>query len=406
MLGWSATGVPWFCMATEDLYALAGLDAPLDALHASRLRYLKRAIGVAPPVLWQLLWQTSSPNSWMANLWRSFQWFGQHYPHMAKEAPSDLQGWITMVAVDAGWKGRVRTALKACRQFRIRQAEGKKWSLSVVGSLREMGGISDESEMLPIPHPQGWRCGLCQQVFSTKRALAMHASQMHNYKPEGKYYVLGPDCLACGKRYFSRNRSLRHFQTSLKCASILQACFAPAREETVELADGADREYAQALSKQGWNPMKAFRPPLQMPWVSLPPCNSTAAQKMRAKWEVRNGNEQKGYQVAVQWQHMQVDSDGVSQPSHRVGILRRLNGPMCLILMVAPMKDVTTSFSRKAPLFNPWHRASQQGSSSIFSVDIAELVTFSIRLKVMKFESIFMSFASPLTFVWPKSFPT
>ena len=140
MLGFSSADVPWYHMTTEDLYALAGLDAPMDALHAARLRYVKRAILVAPPVLWQLLWQTNSPNSWMVHMMKSFQWFHMHYPHMVHEPPTDLRGWLTLVAVDQGWKGRIKTAMKACRQFRLRQAEGRKWTMSVMGHLRTLGG--------------------------------------------------------------------------------------------------------------------------------------------------------------------------------------------------------------------------------------------------------------------------
>ena len=299
LLGFTSDEVPWYHMATEDLYALAGLDAPMDALHAARLRYVKRAIRVAPPVLWQLLWQTRSANSWMAQLSQSFKWFRLHYPHTAKEFPSDLRGWLTMVAVDHGWKGRVKTALKACRQFRLRQAEGRKWTMSVLGHLRNLGGGDGDQ---PLAHSQGWLCGLCNQVFPTRRALAMHASQTHGYKPEAKYFVLGQDCLACGKRYFSRQRNLRHFQTSSKCAMALQACFAPASEETVEQADEEDRQVAALMMKSGWNPMKAFRPPLQMPMVALPPRRSQEAQSMQECRVARNGSGQKGFQIAEHWQ--------------------------------------------------------------------------------------------------------
>ena len=106
LLGFTSEEVPWFYMSTEDLYALAGLDAPMDALHANRLRYVRRAVQVAPPILWKLLWQTTVPQSWMTRLVESFQWFGQHYPFLAADYPKDLQGWLTMVALDTGWKGR------------------------------------------------------------------------------------------------------------------------------------------------------------------------------------------------------------------------------------------------------------------------------------------------------------
>ena len=79
------------------------------------------------------------PQSWMTRLVESFQWFGQHYPYLAADYPKDLQGWLTMVALDTGWKGRVKTALKSCRQYRMRVAQGRKWTMSITGSLRTLG---------------------------------------------------------------------------------------------------------------------------------------------------------------------------------------------------------------------------------------------------------------------------
>lgn len=136
----------------------------------------------------------------------------------------------------------------------------------------------------------------------------MHASQAHGYKPAAKYFVLGPDCLACGKRYFSRRRNIRHFQTSSKCATMLRACFAPACEEAVAVADAEDRQFAAMMLRNGWNPMKAFRPPLQMPKVTLPPHNSPEAQAMKQCWVDRNGSSQKGFEIAEHW-HVQHPGD-------------------------------------------------------------------------------------------------
>ena len=317
MLGFSSDEVPWFQMTTDELYAMAGLDAPADALHAARLRYIKRAIKVAPPILWRLLWRTKSKQSWMARLQQSFDWFLQHYPHLGPEAPQDLEGWLTMVAVDTGWKGRVKTALKACRQFRLRQAEGRKWTLSITGHLRNLGGYPHHQ---PVSNQPGWTCGTCGQVFRTKRAVAMHASKVHGYRQIAKYFVLGQDCVACGKRFFSRHRNIRHFQTSMRCSTKLMACFSPAGEEVVEIADEQDRKVAATMLRDGWNPTKAFCPPVQLPWVALPPCNSSAANEMQACWVTRNGDDPKGFQVADQWQ-VRPFEDGSSE----VALLQ--NGP-------------------------------------------------------------------------------
>lgn len=189
----------WFQLTTEDLYALAGLDAPLDCLHAARLRYLRRAIKVAPPLLWKLLWNTHSATSWFSCLKQSFAWFQQHYPHPKFDFPSSIEDWLALVAIDGSWKGRVKAALTACRQFRIRQAEGKKWTLMFEHQLRGLGGGQERDAAV---QGAGWKCGACGAKFRSKRAVAMHASQMHGYKQVAKYYVLGETCFSCGKNLF------------------------------------------------------------------------------------------------------------------------------------------------------------------------------------------------------------
>ena len=310
MIGLHQDDVAWYQLATEDLYALAGLDAPLDGLHAARLRYVKRAIKVAPPILWKLLWSTHSPQSWLPRLQESFAWFARHYPHPTFEAPVDLAGWLTMVAVDGSWKGRVKAALKACKQFRIRNAEGKRWTLSMIQNISRGGGTMQTQA---VSGGDGWCCSVCHMSFRSKRAVAMHASKVHGYRQKAKYFVLGEDCMACGKRFFSRQRNIRHFQMSQTCSAWIMACFAPADEDTVEAADVVDRQYAQKMLRQGWQPVKALCPPLKVPMAALPPSMSEEAQEMRGKWEERYGNDPKGYQVADQWRLVSCGGDEYQQ---------------------------------------------------------------------------------------------
>ena len=288
----------WFQLGTEDLYALAGLDAPMDCLHAARLRYVRRAIKVAPPILWQLLWNTHSAESWLVGLQQSFDWFQHHYPHPHFSFPREMSGWLAMIAVDGSWKGRVKSALAACKQFRIRQAEGKKWTMLMEHRLHRSGcGPAPES----VVPGAGWKCGVCEMTFRSKRALAMHASQLHGYKQIAKYYVLDDTCVSCGKHYFSRHRNIRHFQMSAKCSEKIMACFAPAPESAVDAANEADRLIARDMIRQGWRPVKAFRPPLKAPFVELPLPQSEAAKAMLGKWKVRNGEDARGFSLAGQW---------------------------------------------------------------------------------------------------------
>jgi hypothetical protein len=79
-----------------------------------------------------------------------------------------------------------------------------------------------------------WRCNLCDASFDTKKALAVHARHKHQYRTQLKYFVFGDECLACGKKFFSRTRLLAHTGASKACKDSYFACFVPAAEEVVE----------------------------------------------------------------------------------------------------------------------------------------------------------------------------
>jgi len=73
--------IPAFHFSTEELCALVGLHSPTDSLYAGCLRYLKRAVRTAPALLWSLVHDTISDNSWMSSVKRSLEWMCTHYPY-------------------------------------------------------------------------------------------------------------------------------------------------------------------------------------------------------------------------------------------------------------------------------------------------------------------------------------
>jgi hypothetical protein len=276
--------IPPFHFTTAELCAIVGVHSPEDLLHANRLRYVKRAIQVAPRCLWSLLYHNTHSNSWLAHFQESCNWLWDHAPGSRPQCFDDAAQAISFIALDVKWIGRIRTALKSCRQFRAAHADGKLWTLRMQNHLSKY-------EVLPsfhsAPQHQVWKCGLCDSSFHTKKALAVHARHKHQYKTLLKFYVLGDQCQACGKMFFCRARLLAHVGNSENCKATYFACFVPASEDTVEQIECEDLEQNRILKSQGWLPSKAFLPVTVAYGPLLPPHDSCGARDMQAKWLLR-----------------------------------------------------------------------------------------------------------------------
>ena len=272
---------PPFMFSTVELCALIGLNSPSDVLHANRLRYAKRAIQTAPAVLWAFLHANSHCNSWMPQLIKSYDWLCQHLrPGVLPHCPtaSDI---LQVIALDCRWNGHIRSALKSCLQFHQARAQGKLWTSRICSQVEGLASIGISNSECIV---QKWKCNLCCETFGSKKALSVHARHKHQYRKMLKYFVLGDECLVCGKKFFSRVRLLAHVAQSEHCKESYLACFAPASEEEVQLLEQEEREQARALRAQGWHHTKAFLPVTRVHGPTLPESGTEDAALMKAKW--------------------------------------------------------------------------------------------------------------------------
>eukprot|EP00435_Cladocopium_sp_Y103_P062110 s101_g23.t1 len=121
--------------------------------------------------------------------------------------------------------------------------------------------------------------------------VSLRKMHKHDYRSMLKRYVFGDECLACGKKFFSRSRLLAHVKAVESCRASYIGCFCPAPLEVVEAAEAEDMQYASMLRAQGWLPTKAFLPPTRVfgPYLPLP--GSDGAAEMQRRSGVRNGTE-------------------------------------------------------------------------------------------------------------------
>ena len=285
--------IPPFQFSSAELCALCDINSPQDALHANRLRYAKRAISKAPAALWSLLHENNDFHSWLTHFIASCHWLSRHLPGGLPLQVSNPGQMLSFIALDEKWNGRVRSALKACLQFRRADAEGKLWTLRVEKHVSSLSCLPDLSSPKATC---SWKCNLCEDSFASKKALAVHARHKHKYRTLLKYYVLGDECLACGKKFFHRNRLLAHVAAASRCKEAYTACFVPAPEHEIDEIEAIDREHNKLLKTQGWHPTKAFLPVTMVQGPLLPPAGSEGATAMKGKWQLRIETSGRAYE--------------------------------------------------------------------------------------------------------------
>lgn len=272
---------------TNDLFAIVQILPPVDQLHLARLRYLKRLLSFCPQGLWNFLHQTKDcQTGWLGACVTSFEWFLQFYQVPGAPADShDFDAWLSYIALDSCWKGRLKKAAKGCLCFRQAVAEQNIWLKNFTSKFEEAGGV------VPVkPQSAGvtWICDLCQKSFGSKRALATHSGRAHGYRRMVKYYAIDTTCNACAKSYHTRKRLIEHLKDAAQCLQTLQACFPPLSDEAVLELDAQDHDTTLELRAQGWQASKALTPMRKLYGPCLPPAGSVEAAQMYAKWSVRN----------------------------------------------------------------------------------------------------------------------
>lgn len=273
--------IPAFQFSTVELCALIGLNGPTDQLHAARLRYVSRAIRLAPVALWTFLHNNDHENSWLPHLVHSYKWLRMHLKPDVIPDMSDAVSILQFIAIDQHWQGHVRAALKSCLRFHQACVQGKLWSLRIHNSVSRFADVSIDDKGAVV---KCWKCNLCNDSFNSKKALAVHARHKHQYRTVLKYYVLGDECLACGKKKFNRTRLLSHVGNSQACKNAYFACFVPVSDEVVQQLESEERDQARVLKSQGWRPSKAFLPMTRVQGPLLPECGTEDARVMRSKW--------------------------------------------------------------------------------------------------------------------------
>ena len=169
-------------------------------------------------------------------------WFCKHFPGVLPLSDQNsLQEWISFVAVDQTWCGRVKKVAKAALSHLRLNAEGKVWQLAALARLAKL----DCYQAPPVVSEEAhWQCETCSLQFKSKRALAMHSSKVQGYVRRSKYLLDSDVCHACLRKYHTLARALTHLDHNPHCAAVLEANFGFMSEAEVAASDEALREQA------------------------------------------------------------------------------------------------------------------------------------------------------------------
>eukprot|EP00435_Cladocopium_sp_Y103_P025543 s4003_g6.t1 len=245
-------GVSPLLLDVPTLCGLLRVLPPDDQLHVARLRYLKRLL---------------SP------------FYSDHFGAPLTDA---IRDWIPLIALDANWKGRLRTAAQSCRWFRQAQAEASTWQKRFNEEFQQAGGVLPDTS---TPCQERWTCDHCNKWFASKRALA----RAHGYRRLVQYYAVGDVCHSCCRLYHNRTRLAAHLTEVQSCLDTLRACFPPVTDEMLADLDAQELETNAGLRKDGWGATKAIQPMRRVHGPRLPAPDSGDAQLLRRKYEARQG---------------------------------------------------------------------------------------------------------------------
>ena len=175
-------------------FALETLDATIRPPDEKQAALCQRALVHGPHALGSLLAGVDSPEGWQSRLVSDLQWLSEFLHPLDGMPPSeDWKSWPDHILDNPNWPTMVRRAFKACLRFRHNQASGKLWERRMEISFKA-DGVSGPVSEVPNEEQPKFHCGFCSCTFASKRALAMHAHQMHGYLPLAKLFAFGTEC--------------------------------------------------------------------------------------------------------------------------------------------------------------------------------------------------------------------
>ena len=196
--------------------------------------------------------------------------------HLAAAFPAETQALGDPFHFPAAWREFVLSEparwRRLCHAFRACPCEAPQ---SQAAMRRQRGKQPAPLRRVTAPVPT-LTCPDCQKECRGPKGLAAHRRHAHGIKMQARFHILGTECPACSREFYTRPRALHHLQFSSKqCrARMMQGDLPAFSASQVAEADRADAASNRGRTARGETRTRALCPP--RPAAKLQPADASS----------------------------------------------------------------------------------------------------------------------------------
>ena len=230
-------------MTDDEILVTVQEVHPHITLRLQRLLWYGSMLRRSCPTFWAPL---AYEQWWLQRIAEDMDWFySQLVGYTWLPDPRvDLEAWHLLATQQPSrWKKLLKRArLHALWQhtvhYNVDRYHRKAFDLLIQAGASLPSTVQEEVE-------RAHYCFICQRTFATHRSWAVHSFKLHQRINKWRRLQSGAVCLACGKRFPSEARLIRHLQSVRACANTVasQRIWAPQRP-----AFGSTQERSLLLS--------------------------------------------------------------------------------------------------------------------------------------------------------------
>ena len=216
-------------MTDDEILVTVQEVHPHITLRLQRLLWYGSMLRRSCPTFWALL---AYEQWWLQRIAEDMDWFySQLVGYTWLPDPRvDLEAWHLLATQQPSrWKKLLKRArLHALWQhtvhYNVDRYHRKAFDLLIQAGASLPSTVQEEVE-------RAHYCFICQRTFATHRSWAVHSFKLHQRINKWRRLQSGEVCLACGKRFPSEARLIRHLQSVRACANTVasQRIWAPQR---------------------------------------------------------------------------------------------------------------------------------------------------------------------------------
>lgn len=197
---------------------ITSLPHPEDALRLSRLRYFGQALSRGNPNLWSLI---AEEQTWLTSVREDFDWLFQQIVGLTRMPPpaESPEEWHQEILNHyPRWKGLLKRVECHAQLQRGLRYDVQSFHRQLITTLRR-SGLCRPPEQGPTAETtdRRHRCIICKRTFASKCAWGSHSFKVHQRINPCRTLQAGDTCRACGRKYPSHERLIRHLRTTPSC---------------------------------------------------------------------------------------------------------------------------------------------------------------------------------------------